>query len=316
MVAVWFDNLDANPALFDSGVVSVRVYGPDHEPLPSVPNQLGPATGVLEASSMVVFPADDYAGPFFVELVEWKVEEVARYIVRAEILERAFETEPNDSRATATLLGPLPASVAGYWSSGNDTADLYRLSLAGPLPALSSLVVELDNLEGSDNFTLALESPAGATLGTSQGPWPALQVAGLGEGDYFVRVTASGTQSPPYALRVELGPAMEIEPNDGAAQANALGALAGGSAIGIDGVAVARFTRSLHLRARTTHRRQRERGRACAEPRRSQHRAGGALRRAGPGHERAHRLRYGRDLPRHRNAGRDGPVRATDHRQR
>ena len=233
-----FENLDADPTLFDSGATGVRVFGPDQLPLAVIPGQEGPVSGIVAPRSEIWIPAASVVVPTFFELTEWRVEEVARYVVSATLTTDLFEAEPNEDATQATELGALPARRVGMWNSNGDVADFYRFTLPGDLPDDLSLVARLFNLEDAGRFVLTLLDDAGGLVAVRAGPAAPIQVRGLSAGDYLLRVEGPGTGSPPYELTVDFGGRHEVEPNDTGDQATRLGTVGAGAPLSMGGVAV------------------------------------------------------------------------------
>jgi hypothetical protein len=121
----------------------------------------------------------------------------------------ALETEPNDTRASATRVSALPVVLNGAISRPGDV-DLFRLRLTARQTVLFDLVA--DRIGARLDASLRLIDSSGRTVATNDdaiGVDPQIEFAAPSEGDYLLEVRAADGRGDPdayYRLRVAPAP--------------------------------------------------------------------------------------------------------------
>jgi hypothetical protein len=147
------------------------------------------------------------------------------------------DAEPNDSRALASALGALPATVLGRMEP--DGKDVWRVDLEQPLQPGQSLRVRFDNLEGDAVTSQLSDGVELRLLDASYAALPALPADGLlaatltaheaavGDGPIYVELFGDFIyDAAGYVLSVDVvDVGVEVEPNDDALSADAIGPL-------------------------------------------------------------------------------------------
>jgi len=163
-----------------------------------------------------------------------------RLAARRVPLPATLDVEPNDGRAHAVPLPALPAITRG--TLDDDEVDVFRIDLDEPLPPGHALEVLFDNLDG-DSGSSSLSD--GIYVGVRDANWlplPSLpmpdnapgvlgsNIAALvpafeGTGPFYIELRDGLlTSAHEYVLRVRSVPLTgEVEPNDTAADADAIG---------------------------------------------------------------------------------------------
>lgn len=224
-VSIYVESLEATGSSFTSSSVKIFVYDGLDQQVPTTNLYFG-----HQHLEVFLSPADTQASStFYVAVQEEFMNGTQDYLLWVDIADRPTENEPNDTRETADPAPSLPYSWSAQWSAvESDPADWFSFTLDEPLGLDEVLRIRMHNMSDNNTTTVELQDAAGNIIATSTSPQAELSFVLLPAGEYFIRFVRGFNYAISYRIEVEIIPLppTELEPNDAANLASALGALA------------------------------------------------------------------------------------------